>query len=314
VSTLVPEFSHEAVIQVIQTTSFVLALLLALRMNRTYERWWDAWRAFRRIGDCAAALTQQAVVFAEGDPPLQAEVARWAVLWCYSVVMFCSGAPELDPMAARLLSEREAAAFNAVPNKFNFVELKLRKLLARVKATVDQGLSIDAHMREGWQCVRTCSTIKQTALPYALTLMCTGFIEIELVLLPIGLIGSPYSISADNFTRSQRATGIMLLLGLYMIINLLLLGADEVASQMEDPFLVLPLNDRTEGVVDLIRRCVACCEWGGGAAALIAAHMALCVQAADTTKTSQTTTNHNTNQTHTKPKPKPPTQTQTQHV
>lgn len=28
----------------------------------------------------------------------------------------------------------------------------------------------------------------------------------------------------------------------------------QVACQMEDPFMVLPLADRTEGVVDLIRR------------------------------------------------------------
>lgn len=34
-----------------------------------------------------------------------------------------------------------------------------------------QAMSVDAHIREGWQCVRTCSTIKQTALPYALTLV-----------------------------------------------------------------------------------------------------------------------------------------------
>lgn len=47
----------------------------------TDERWWDAWRAFRRIGDCAAALTQQAVVLCPNDPTLQGEVARWSVLW-----------------------------------------------------------------------------------------------------------------------------------------------------------------------------------------------------------------------------------------
>lgn len=149
--------------------------------------------------------------------------------------------------------------------------------------------------------------------------MCTGFIEIALILLPIGFIGRPYhNLAEDTLMRGQRVTGIMLLLGLYIITNLLLLGGDEVgrrarahtcaahagqpaagcsqpllrpaacvgrmtvassrtrgaatpvdgclitphsdvpwqvACQMEDPFLVLPLADRTEGVVDLIRRC-----------------------------------------------------------
>ena len=114
---------------------------------------------------------QQATVFCAGDPTLQAEIARWAVLWCYAAVQFCSGAERLEGMAHRLLSDEEAAVFDAAPNKFNFVELKLRKLVARMKLPTDQALSVDAHIREGWRCVRACSTIKQTALPYALTLV-----------------------------------------------------------------------------------------------------------------------------------------------
>jgi len=117
------------------------------------------------------ALTQQATIYCAEDPALQADIARWSVLWCYAVVQFCSGANSLDPMARRLLREPEAVAYDAVPNKFNFVELKLRRLVAKMKLPTDQGLSVDAHMREGWQCVRSCSTIKQTALPYALTLV-----------------------------------------------------------------------------------------------------------------------------------------------
>lgn len=84
--------------------------------------------------------------------------------------------------------------------------------------------------------------------------MCTGFIEIALVLLPIGFIGRPYHQQLQQLATPQRMVGVLLLIMLYLITNLLLLGGDEVACQMEDPFLVLPLHDRTEGVVDLIRR------------------------------------------------------------
>lgn len=57
------------------------AKLCAPQHTPSDERWWDAWRAFRRIGDCAAALTQQAIVMCPQDPALQGEVARWSVLW-----------------------------------------------------------------------------------------------------------------------------------------------------------------------------------------------------------------------------------------
>jgi len=255
------------------------------------------------VGDAAVAITQQATIFCAEDPALQSDVARWLVVWQYSLVQFCSGAANLDPMAKQLLREPEAALYDSVPNKFTFVELKLRRLVAKMKLPMEQFLSVDAHMREGWQCVRSCSTIKQTALPYALTLvrswlvqlkelgdaaclqsshsatiaippppplptnpprfnhqnapthqMCTGFIEISLIILPAGFIGSPYLKLGPAVSLKERLSGFALMLLLYLIVNLLLLGADEVASQMEDPFEVLPLNDRTECVVDLIRR------------------------------------------------------------
>ncbi|GBF91007.1 hypothetical protein Rsub_03862 [Raphidocelis subcapitata] len=250
----VPTFAHEAVIQMIGLTTFILALLLTLRLNRTYERWWDGWRAFRRVGDCATALTQQATVYCSDDAALQADIARWSVLWCYSLTQFCSGAACLDPLARRLLTVPEAAIYDAAPNKFNLVELKLRRLIARMKLPTDQAISVDGYFREGFQNVRVCSTIKQTALPYALTLMCTGFIEIALMILPIGFIGRHYHRLSPNLTLHQRISGVVLLLGLYVVTNLLLLGADQVACQLEDPFRVLPLDDRTECVVDLIRR------------------------------------------------------------
>jgi predicted membrane chloride channel (bestrophin family) len=170
-STEVPTFAHEAVFQMTGLTTFILALLLTLRINRTYERWWEAWRAFRRVGDCATALTQQATVFCSNDAALQADVARWSVLWCHSVLQFTSGRTCLDPLARRLLTAPEVTVYDAAANKFNFVELKMRRLIMRMKLPMDQALSVDESLREGFQNVRTCSTIKQTALPYGLTLV-----------------------------------------------------------------------------------------------------------------------------------------------
>jgi hypothetical protein len=182
-----------------------------------------------------------------------------------------------------------------------------------------QALSVDEHLHAGWQCMRGCSTIKQTALPYAMTLvsppaarcsmgspswrpplqpgprlsyhlplaprrrclppclqgferarhprltlmhgaaqtpaphaplpphlplspacrqMCTGFIEVALILLPVGFIGRHYhpfvSSQSNPTTPQQRAVGVAMLIGLYLIINLLLLGADEVRSSMQN--------------------------------------------------------------------------------
>jgi hypothetical protein len=61
--------------------------------------------------------------------------------------------------------------------------------------------------------------------------MCTGFIEIALIVLPVGFIGRHYHSSGlPELETHQRAAGILLLLGLYLITNLLLLGGDEVGG------------------------------------------------------------------------------------
>jgi hypothetical protein len=60
--------------------------------------------------------------------------------------------------------------------------------------------------------------------------MCTGFIEIALMILPIGFIGRHYHRLSPNLTLHQRISGVVLLLGLYVVTNLLLLGADQARA------------------------------------------------------------------------------------
>jgi predicted membrane chloride channel (bestrophin family) len=51
-------------------TSFMVALLLAFRVNRVYLRWCAALQAFGGIGTAAVTLAQQAVLWVH-DPLLQ---------------------------------------------------------------------------------------------------------------------------------------------------------------------------------------------------------------------------------------------------
>jgi hypothetical protein len=61
------------------------------------------------------------------------------VLWCYSTVQFCGPAGSaLDPMTTKLLSDGEKAVYDLAPNKFNLVELMLRKLLHKMALPTDQ--------------------------------------------------------------------------------------------------------------------------------------------------------------------------------
>ena len=67
----------------------------------------------------------------------------------------------------------------------------------------------------------------QTTVPYAFLLMSTGFIEISLIMLPLGIFGT-----AQGDSVSDRVTVHCLLLLYYFLICCLFLGADEVANQL----------------------------------------------------------------------------------
>lgn len=66
------DFSAD-VVQMWRMTSFVLALLMAFRVNRVYLRWASAVQAFGGIGTAAVTLSQQAVIWVK-DEALQGEV------------------------------------------------------------------------------------------------------------------------------------------------------------------------------------------------------------------------------------------------
>jgi predicted membrane chloride channel (bestrophin family) len=56
-------------------TSFILALLLAFRINKVYMRWQAGVQAFGGVGSAAVTLSQQAAVWVP-DPVLQVSIPR----------------------------------------------------------------------------------------------------------------------------------------------------------------------------------------------------------------------------------------------
>lgn len=95
-----------------------------------------------------------------------------------------------------------------------------------------------------------CTRILFYATPYAITLLCSGFLEIWLLLMPLGtILGS----SLPATLRHTRAMVVVDLL-LYLLACVLMLGVDEVANQLELPFPHLPLEDMADSALRNIRR------------------------------------------------------------
>ena len=124
---------------------------------------------------------------------------------------------------------------------------------------------MDSNLSESMQMLGNCSRVRFNALPYNVTLMSTGFIEIWLVGFYTGF--SVFVHLSTHSTHAPHATALQLLLpfglfdsawfGLlpYFFCALTLLGADEVANQLEDPFQCLPTREILQDALNEVQRC-----------------------------------------------------------
>jgi hypothetical protein len=105
-----------------------------------------------------------------------------------------------------------------------------------------QFLSMEETLVSGHRHVGTCLRTKTQCMPYALTLLTTGYVEIFLLLQPFALIRSNVPSEMD---KHVLLNGLQPLAGLliYFFCAVLLLGVDEVANQLEDPFGQMAMGD-----------------------------------------------------------------------
>jgi predicted membrane chloride channel (bestrophin family) len=104
-------------------------------------------------------------------------------------------------------------------------------------------------VQAGVSAMGTCSRLKFQSTPYSLSLICTGFLQVFLMFLPVAVIttSSNVPLSGDH---------PIFALVIYFFTCVLMLGVDEVANQLEQPFPHMPMTDIVDTTVRDIDRCV----------------------------------------------------------
>lgn len=116
--------------QLWRMSSFMLALLLAFRLNRVYLRWAAALQGFSGVGSASLTLAQQALVWVQQrDKQLAAEIVRWCCIWPYSMYQTCARTGSLHRQVSELLTEAELKLYHSVPKPRFLVVLKLWQLV-----------------------------------------------------------------------------------------------------------------------------------------------------------------------------------------
>lgn len=208
----------------LQYTGGALVLLLVLRTNAGYERWWEARKLWGGIVNQSRNLVIKALAYGPPDPEWRERLVRWAAAFPHVTRRSLRGerdAPELEEVLGSEAATREVTEAEHMPS---LVATKLSELLAEARRS---------EVLEGWALLEIererallidhlggCERILKTPLPRVHTIKLRRFILLYLLWLPIA-IGS----------QSWLLSGVVAMLVAYP-----LFAIDQIGQELENPF------------------------------------------------------------------------------
>lgn len=169
---------------------FAASMLLTLRLGRVYERWSQVWGAFSDVGNAAKSLSLRVSAWADPKCPRQqhlaADMRRWAVVWHHSIFHVCTNASAIHQEGAKLLTPDEMAIYKPARKGREVAEDRLVQLITDFDSDLIK--SLDSILQRGVQSANVCTGVRFQALPYSLTLISTGFVELFLISLVLMMV------------------------------------------------------------------------------------------------------------------------------
>jgi predicted membrane chloride channel (bestrophin family) len=211
------------------------------------------------------------------------DACRWSVVWHHAALQVLMGRARIAERAVGWLHRDELELYGRSRKGRQMAVLKLLQLFRAADFEAPVLLSVEGALQRGVQAQGACTSIRLQAMPYSLSLLSTGFMEVFLLLLPLSSLGttagggamgaalagagaeagaaagSPRpSLLAQHeperpHTKAEALFTAFVLLLVFFFINLLFLAADEVANQLEQPFDWLPADDMVDSTA---RDCV----------------------------------------------------------
>ena len=218
-----------------------LSLLLVLRTNAGYDRWWEARKLWGGIVNQSRNLAVTALANGPDDDGWRERIVRWAAAFPHVARASLRGEPPSREVA-ELLGPETAARIAAADHTPSFVSLALAQLLregcelgmdrfAFLQADRERALLLDH--------IGGCERILKTPLPRVYAIKIRRFIALFLVMLPLALL--------------HRVDGIWLVPILTMLVAYPLVSLDQIGVELQNPFATrnlshLPLDDITATV------------------------------------------------------------------
>lgn len=234
ISKVYPRFVLE--IAPFEWSGAVLGLLLVVRTNAGYDRWWEARKLWGGIVNQCRNLAISAAAFGAKDPHWVREILGWTASFPHATRRCLRSEKELGEVS-RLVGAAEAARIEAGGHYANAIVLRISELLADAK---NRGL-IDGFIFQHLDMQKTqlidhmgaCERILRTPIPFVIALKVRRFVALFLLLLPFGLAEHLGVVSTPMVTG---------------LVAYALLSLDRIGYELQNPFAQdrlshLPLDD-----------------------------------------------------------------------
>jgi putative membrane protein len=200
-----------------------LGLLLVLRTNAGYDRWWEARKLWGGIVNETRNLVIAASAYGPHDSEWRSRVARWTAAFPHACRHSLRGEREIPKIAA-LLGKGQAAEVAAATHMPGFVALRIAEALRdgcdRLAMDRFAFLQADQARFQLVDHVGGCERILKTPLPRVYDINIRRFLLLFLVMLPFALL--------DRVEALEPLITV--------VVAFPLLSLDEIGAELQNPF------------------------------------------------------------------------------
>jgi len=229
----------------------VLGLLLVLRTNAGYDRWWEGRKLWGGIVNQCRTLATTALTYGPDDPRWRDDVVRWTAAFAHVTRRSLRGERDIPEVAALIGPEAAERVANArhMPTAVSMqIAALLREGMERVGAPPITFLPAEQSRNTLIDHLGGCERILKSPLPRVYGINIRRFIFLFLATLPFALLA-----------RIGWLTPIATLLVAYPILSI-----DQIGVSLQNPFDAhdighLPLDDICQTIEsDLLALGAAC--------------------------------------------------------
>ena len=208
-----------------------LGLLLVLRTNAGYDRWWEARRLWGGIVNQSRNLAISALAYGPASQPWGERFVGWSAAFAHVARSSLRGEPISSHVAA-LIGQEHVGQLASADHAPSFVALKLACLLrdACEQSSLDRiaFMQIDRERALLVDHIGACERILKTPLPIVYSIKIRRFIALFLLILPFALL---HRLSTD-----------WLIPLITMLVAYPLLALDQIGIELQNPLCTTNLS------------------------------------------------------------------------